>query len=99
MLQCWQVCKTKVPCFAASQKGSDISLGTTTGLLIGFMSSPAQNSQGPVALIAITGYQTDGGIFDLSRACISAQLAHQLDNMVQAPDMRLRQQTAMGVSG
>ena len=62
-------------------------------------SVPAHDGNSTVTEVTIACDQPDFCVLDLSPASIAAQLAHQFDDVVQAPDMRLRQQATVGVGG
>jgi hypothetical protein len=53
--------------------------------------TPAHDGHSAVTEVTIACDQPDFCVLNLSPASIAAQLSHQLDNVVQAPDMRLRQ--------
>src|SRR5215475_9841900 len=58
---------------------------------------PPQNRQAAIAKIAPASHQTDLGIFHLPFASFMSQLARCLDDVVHAPDMSFRMQTAVRV--
>ncbi len=62
-------------------------------------SVPAHDGNSTVTEVTIACDQPDFCVLDLSPASIAAQLAHQFDDVVQAPDMRLLQQATVGVGG
>src|SRR3990167_6468869 len=58
---------------------------------------PPENGDAAVAEVAPTGHEAGLGSQHLALAAVVTKLTHCLDHVVEAPDMRLTEQAAMGV--
>ena len=78
-----------------SPSGEGASFGQGLPSLIS--SLPPEDGQAAVAEIAPAGHQTEIGTGHLGAPRLSTKLASCFDHMVQAPNVRLRQETAVRV--
>src|SRR5262245_62148017 len=61
------------------------------------MASAPQYRERAVAEVAPAGHGDAPRVRDLPRAAVAAQLLHRLEHVIDAGDVRFRQQSAMGV--
>src|SRR5690606_28211174 len=81
-----------------SQKGAKFgSLRSGTGIWSRSNTLSSQDGEASVAKLSPAGHGDEPGVFDLSRATLATQLAHGLDDVIEAGLVRLRQHPAMGV--
>src|SRR5688500_4936158 len=96
---CWS---RRRPSFRPSQYGFESRVGSGSGFAgasLAIASASPHDGDGPVPHVAVPGDEADLGVRDLRGTALAAKLAHELDDVVQARHVRLRQEPAVRVDG